>query len=154
MNSNRRQFIKNSAIATAAISAFPAIMNACASPSEKVNVGLIGCRSMGFSDLKSFLEDGNNVECVALCDVDANILESRAADVEKMTQKRPLLYADFREMLDNPDIDAVIIGTPDHWHAHMTIMALEAGKHVFVEKPMAHSIEECYAMVRAAKKIS
>ncbi|MCA1760925.1 MAG: twin-arginine translocation signal domain-containing protein, partial [Bacteroidales bacterium] len=84
MNSNRRKFIKNSALATAAISAFPTIMNACASPGEKVNVGLIGCRSMGFSDLQSFLKDGNNVDCVALCDVDSKILESRAADVEKL----------------------------------------------------------------------
>lgn len=152
MSTNRRQFIRNSAIATAAISTLPGIMNACASPAEKVTVGLIGCRSMGFSDLKSFLKEENNVECVALCDVDKKILESRAAEVEKMTQKKPLMYADFREMLDNPDIDAVIVGTPDHWHAHMTIMALQAGKHVFVEKPMAHSIEECYAMVRAAEK--
>ncbi len=152
MNSNRRKFIKNSALATAAISAFPTIMNACASPGEKVNVGLIGCRSMGFSNLQSFLKEGNNVECVALCDVDSKILESRAADVEKLTEKRPVLYADFRDMLDNPDIDAVIIGTPDHWHAHQMIMALQAGKHVYVEKPMAHSIGECYAMVDAAAK--
>jgi len=152
MNSDRRKFIKNSALATAAISAFPTIMNACASPGEKVNVGLIGCRSMGFSNLQSFLKEGNNVECVALCDVDSKILESRAADVEKLTEKRPVLYADFRDMLDNPDIDAVIIGTPDHWHAHQMIMALQAGKHVYVEKPMAHSIGECYAMVDAAAK--
>jgi predicted dehydrogenase len=152
MSSNRRKFIKNSALATAAISAFPTIMNACASPGEKVNVGLIGCRSMGFSDLQSFLKEGNNVDCLALCDVDSKILESRAADVEKLTEKRPVLYSDFREMLENSDIDAVIIGTPDHWHAHMMIMALEAGKHVYVEKPMGHSIEECNAMVSAAAK--
>jgi predicted dehydrogenase len=152
MNSDRRRFIKNSALATAAISAFPTIMNACASPAEKVKVGLIGCRSMGFSNLRSFLKEENNVDCVALCDVDSNILESRAADVEKLTEIRPLLYSDFREMLDNPDIDAVIIGTPDHWHAHQMIMSLEAGKHVYVEKPMGHSIEECNAMVDAGAK--
>ncbi|MBW6537854.1 MAG: twin-arginine translocation signal domain-containing protein, partial [Mariniphaga sp.] len=86
MNSDRRRFIKNSALATAAISTFPTIMNACASPAEKVKVGLIGCRSMGFSNLRSFLKEENNVDCVALCDVDSNILESRAADVEKLTE--------------------------------------------------------------------
>ncbi|SHE76053.1 Predicted dehydrogenase [Mariniphaga anaerophila] len=152
MNSDRRRFIRNSALATAAISTFPTIMNACASPAETVRVGLIGCRSMGFSDLKSFLKEGNNVDCVALCDVDSKILESRAADVEKMTNKKPVLYADFREMLDSPDVDAVIVGTPDHWHADMMIMALQAGKHVYVEKPMGHSIEECNAMVKAGSK--
>lgn len=151
MNSDRRKFIKTSAIATAAIGTFPTIMNACASPAEKVNVALIGCRSMGFSNLKSFLNQ-DNVECLALCDVDSNILESRAADVEKQTGTRPQTFSDFREVLDNQDVNAVIIGTPDHWHAIMMMMALEAGKHVYVEKPMGHSIEECNAMVKAQKK--
>src|SRR6056297_2693705 len=151
MNSDRRKFIKTSAIATAAIRTFPTIMNACASPADKVNVALIGCRSMGFSNLKSFLNQ-DNVECLALCDVDSNVLESRAADVDKQTGTRPQTFSDFREVLDNQDVNAVIIGTPDHWHAIMMLMALEAGKHVYVEKPMGHSIEECNAMVKAQKK--
>ncbi len=149
MNSDRRKFIKTSAIATAAIGTFPTIMNACASPADKVNVALIGCRGMGYSNLTSFLEQ-DNVECLALCDVDGNVLENRAGDVEKLTGTRPQTFTDFREVLDNPDVDAVIIGTPDHWHAIMMMMALEAGKHVYVEKPMGHSIEECNAMVKAA----
>lgn len=152
MSTNRRIFIKNTAVAAAAVSVAPAVLNACASPAEKVTVALIGCRSMGFNDLVSFLKEGNNVECVALCDVDSKVLEDKAAEVEKLTGKRPQVFADFRKVLDNPDIDAVIIGTPDHWHAIMTIMALQAGKHVYVEKPMAHSIEECYAMVAAQAK--
>ena len=154
MYSNRRSFIKNTAVITAGVGVAPAMLNACASPAEKVNVGLIGCRSQGFSDLKSFLKKGNNVECVALCDVDQHILEDRAAEVEKMTQKKPILYSDFRKLLDNQDIDAVIVGTPDHWHANMMMLALEAGKHVYVEKPMGHSIEECNAMVAMAEKHS
>ena len=149
MNSDRRNFIKKSAIATAGVSAAPAFLNACASPGDKVNVALIGCRSMGFSDLTTFLEQ-DNVECLALCDVDSNVLEARAADVEKQTGARPQTVKDFREVLDNPDVDAVIIGTPDHWHAIIMMMALEAGKHVYVEKPMGHSIEECNVMVKAA----
>ncbi len=152
MSTNRRIFIKNTAVAAAAVSVAPAVLNACASPAEKVTVALIGCRSMGFNDLVSFLKEGNNVECMALCDVDSKVLEDKAAEVEKLTGKRPQVFADFRKVLDNPDIDAVIIGTPDHWHAIMTIMALQAGKHVYVEKPMAHSIEECYAMVAAQAK--
>ena len=152
MNSNRRSFIKKTAVAAAAVSVAPAVFSACASPGEKVNVGLVGCRSQGFADLKSFLRKDNNVECVALCDVDQHILEDRAAEVEKMTQKKPIMYSDFRKLIDNPDIDAVIIGTPDHWHAYIMMAALEAGKHVYVEKPMGHSIEECNAMVAMAEK--
>ncbi len=152
MNSNRRRFIKNSALATAAIGSIPMFMEACASSGERIGVALIGCRSMGFSNLKSFLSKDNNVDCVALCDVDSNILESKASEVEKMTGKRPVLYSDFRKVLDNKEVDAVIIGTPDHWHAYMMIAALDAGKHVYVEKPMAHSIEECHTMVKASQK--
>ena len=152
MNSNRRTFLKNSAIATAVVGVSPAILNACASPAEKVNVALIGCRSMGWSNLSSFLREDNNVECVALCDVDAKILEDKAAAVEKQTGKRPLTEGDFRRILENPDVDAVIIGTPDHWHAIIMMLALEAGKHVYVEKPMGHSIEECNAMVAMQQK--
>lgn len=152
MSSNRRDFIKHSAIAAAAVSVAPAILNACASPSETLNVGLIGCKSMGFSNLQSFLREGNNVQCAALCDVDSKILENRATEVEKLTGKKPLLFSDFREMLDLSDLQIVIIGTPDHWHAQMMMYALEAGKHVYVEKPMGHSIEECYAMEAAQKK--
>lgn len=151
MNTNRRNFIKNTAVATAAVSVAPTILNACASPSEKVTVALIGCRSMGWSDLDTFLKQ-ENVECAALCDVDSKILEERAAEVEKRTGKRPQTFGDFRKILENKDIDAVIIGTPDHWHAIMMMMALEAGKHVYVEKPMGHSIEECNAMVAMAAK--
>lgn len=149
MNTNRRSFLKNTAVAAAAISVAPSVLQACASPAEKVNVALIGCRSMGFNNLKSFLRESNNVECVALCDVDSKVLEEKAAEVEKMTGKRPQTFADFRKVLDSPDIDAVIIGTPDHWHATMMILAVQAGKHVYVEKPMAHSIEECNVMVAA-----
>ncbi|WP_319480315.1 Gfo/Idh/MocA family oxidoreductase [uncultured Draconibacterium sp.] len=149
---NRRKFIKQSAIATAAVGVAPGLLNACASPAEQVNVALIGCRSMGFSNLRSFLREENNVACVALCDVDSNVLEKRAAEVEKMTGKRPHTYADFRDVLDNKEVHAVIIGTPDHWHAIMMMMALDAGKHVYVEKPMGHSIEECNAMVAAQAK--
>ncbi len=151
MNSTRRTFIKNTAVATAVVGVAPAVLNACASPGEKVTVALIGCRSMGWSNLMSILKQ-DNVECVALCDVDSKVLENKAAAIEKQTGGRPQIYGDFRRVLDNPDIDAVIIGAPDHWHAIMMMMALEAGKHVYVEKPMGHSIEECNAMVAAQAK--
>ena len=152
MKSNRREFIKNTALTAAAVGLSPTILTACASPSDKINVALIGCRSQGFSNLTSFLKEGNNVDCVALCDVDQHVLENRATQIEKMTGSKPQTFSDFRKVLENRDIDVVIIGTPDHWHAIIMMMALEAGKHVYVEKPMGHSIEECNAMVEAQKK--
>jgi predicted dehydrogenase len=150
MNSNRRKFIKNTAVAAAVVGVAPSVLSSCA-PEKKVTVALIGCRSMGFSDLKTFL-DQENVACAALCDVDSKILEERATEVEKKTGIRPQTFADFRKVLEIPEIDVVIIGTPDHWHAIIMMRALEAGKHVYVEKPMGHSIEECNAMVAMAKK--
>lgn len=149
--SKRRDFLKKTAVVTAGVAAMPAIMNAGCSPGEKINVGLIGCRSMGFNNLKSFLKN-DDVECVALCDVDKRVLELRTPEVEKLTGKKPLNYGDFRQLLDNKDIDAVIIGTPDHWHCLQMVYASEAGKHVYVEKPIANSIEECNVMVAAQKR--
>ncbi len=152
MESNRRDFIKHSSVVAAGAIAMPTIMNAgCASPNEKINVGLIGCRGMGFSDLKSFLLN-KDVECVALCDIDKRVLEPRAVEVEKIQGKKPILYSDFRDLLDNKDIDAVIVGTPDHWHCLQMVYASEAGKHVYVEKPIGNSIEECNVMVAAQKR--
>lgn len=151
MKSNRRHFIKNTVVATSVVGVAPAMLNACSSPDKRVTVALIGCRSMGFSDLKVFLKQ-DNVECVALCDVDSNILEEKAKDIETQTGSRPQTFGDFRKVLENPEIDVVVIGTPDHWHAIMMMKALEAGKHVYVEKPMGHSIEECNAMVAMAAK--
>jgi predicted dehydrogenase len=151
MNSNRRKFIKTSTFATASIGVFPGIMSACQSANEKIVVGLVGCRGMGFSNLKAFLNQPN-VECGALCDVDRNVLAIRAEEVEKIQGKKPLLYDDFRYLIDNKDINAVINGTPDHWHALITIYACEAGKDVYTEKPLAHTIEECNLIVKAQKR--
>ncbi|MGD9931390.1 MAG: Gfo/Idh/MocA family protein [Mangrovibacterium sp.] len=148
---DRRNFLKQSAVLAAGVAAVPTLLNAGCSPNEKVNVGLIGCRGMGFNNLESFLKN-DHVECVALCDVDRRVLDLRAAEVEKKTGKKPLLYGDFRQLIENKDIDAVIIGTPDHWHCLPMVYASEAGKHVYVEKPIASTIEECNVMVAAQKR--
>ena len=94
------------------------------------------------------------VNVVALCDVDKNVLDKRMADLAKMNidTSKVKTYGDYRKLLDQKDIDAVIIGTPDHWHALIMIHAVEAGKHVYVEKPVGNSIEECRAMVAAQKR--
>src|SRR6185312_5768376 len=92
------------------------------------------------------------VECVALCDVDENVLNKRATEVEKMKGKKPKLYKDYRQVLEDKNVNAVIIGTPDHWHCLMAVNACEAGKDVYVEKPLANSIAEADIMVKAARK--
>lgn len=149
----RRTFIKNTAVTTAAIGLAPAFSSALAgcAPSDRINIGLIGCNGMGFADLSAFLEHPQ-VECLALCDIDENVLNKRAADVEKIRGKKPAnLYKDWRQVIDNQDINLVIVGTPDHWHCLQMVAACEAGKDVYCEKPIGRTIEECNLMIKAAK---
>jgi predicted dehydrogenase len=120
-------------------------------PSDQVRIGVVGVNGMGFTDLQSILKIPE-VECGALCDVDASVLNRRADEVERATSRKPTLYSDFRNLLEDPDIDAVIIGTPDHWHCLMMVMACEVGKDVYVEKPLANTIGECDLMVAAAER--
>ena len=115
---------------------------------DTINVALIGCRSMGWADLCAMLQNPG-VQLVALCDVDQAVLDARTADAEKNWGRRPDQYRDYRRLLERKDVDAVIIGTPDHWHCLMMTDACAAGKDVYVEKPAANSIGECDAMVRA-----
>lgn len=149
---NRREFIRNATFATAGITAFPTILNAGkVSANDKITVGLIGCKGQGWANLRAFLGQPE-VVCAGLCDVDRNILEERAADVEKLAGYRPKLYGDFRKMLEQKDIDAVIVATPDHWHCLPMVYACEAGKDVFVEKPLGNTIQECNIMVKATQR--
>ncbi len=155
---NRRNFLQKSALSAAGLGLSPLFGSAYGAvygqkaPSNKVKVALIGCRSMGFGDLSTFL-NYPEVECVALCDIDDEWLNKRAADVQKSTGKKvPNLYKDWRRVIDNKDVDVVIIGTPDHWHCLPTIYACQAGKDVYVEKPLSNTIEECNSMEKAARK--
>ena len=155
MKPTRRDFLKNTASVAAGIG-FTTILpsrvwSAPVAPSNQVNVALIGCRNMGFGILKHHL-DTKMVHCIALCDVDENVLADRAREVKEKYGQTPELYGDFRKVLERKDIDAVIIGTPDHWHCLIMISAVQAGKDVYVEKPMANSIGECNLMVMAAKR--
>jgi predicted dehydrogenase len=157
MKHSRRKFLQNSSVllagtafAATSASSFNNLAPAN-SPNDRIRLGLIGCRNMGFGILNHCLAQPN-VECAALCDVDDSVLTQRSAEVETKQGKKPLMYKDFRKLLDNKDIDAVIIGTPDHWHCYMTVAACQSGKDVYVEKPMANSIGECDLMVKAVRK--
>ena len=96
------------------------------SPNDKVQVGVIGCKGMGWSNLTAMMK-GADVAPVALCDVDAKVLAERGAELQKASGRTPRLYDDYRRMLDDPSVDAVIIATPDHWHALQLIDAMSAG---------------------------
>ncbi|MEP6727513.1 MAG: Gfo/Idh/MocA family oxidoreductase, partial [Bacteroidota bacterium] len=158
MANNRRGFISNTAkiIAASAIQGFVNPVQKQTTSKEiaagdKIVLGLIGARGQGMADLRQALKQPG-VECAAVCDVDDAVLTERTADIEKIQGKPPKQYKDFRKLLDNKDIDAVMIGTPDHWHCYMLIAACQAGKDVYVEKPLANSIGECDLMVKAVRK--
>lgn len=153
MNINRRNFIQKASVSATCVALFTSlpskIWSSTIAPSDKINVALIGCNSRGFGDLKDSLAF-DDINCVALCDVDTNILNERAAEIKIKYNQNPKIYKDFRKMLEQKDIDAVIIGTPDHWHLLNMVYSCQAGKDVYVEKPMANTIEECNLMVKAA----
>lgn len=159
---SRRSFLQNTGklAAAATIGSIP-LAETLASPAsptsvrvgaaDKIRVALIGCNSMGWANLREHIALPE-VECIGLCDVDENVLNKRGAELEKQTGKKAILYRDFRKLLENKEVDAVIIGTPDHWHCLMAVYAMQAGKDVYVEKPLANSIDECNTMVAAAKR--
>jgi predicted dehydrogenase len=152
---NRRQFLHESAAALAAASAarslFAQETAAEAPPSERLRVGCIGVGGRAAALLHGFasLKD---VEIVRICDVDSRRLGGAAEAVEKRTGKKPAVETDFRRVIDDKSIDAVTVGTPDHWHAIPTILACLAGKDVYVEKPDGHNIVEGRRMVAAMRK--
>ncbi len=121
-------------------------------PSDRIRVGFVGLGGMGTGRLNGFLKH-DDVTAVALCDLDQTHLDKAVAIVEQKGQK-PDTYRDFRKLLERKDLDAVMVATPDHWHALPAVMACQAGKDVFCEKPLAYSIAEGRAMANAAKKYS
>jgi predicted dehydrogenase len=158
---NRRDFLQTSkrlAVGTlgAAAWAFPHPAIRCVqgepvSPHEKIGIALIGCGGMGHANLETFLRAAE-VEAIALADVDEEHLARTTQMVETKRSVRPMSSVDFRQLLDRKDVDAVIIGTPDHWHAIPFILACMAGKDVYCEKPISHNIREGRAMVNAARR--
>jgi len=146
LSGTRRNFLKNSGALAFGLGFAP--LGLRAAPNDTINIGVIGCKGMGFANLRSMLKV-NGTRCVALCDIDSNVLSRRAAQVAEATGTTPRLYADYRALLDDADVDAVVIGTPDHWHCLQMVDACSAGKDVYVEKPLANSIDEVDRMVRA-----
>ncbi|MGB8191077.1 MAG: Gfo/Idh/MocA family oxidoreductase [Chitinophagaceae bacterium] len=158
--SHRRRFLKQSTALVSGAALLSALDNSAFalfskrfSPADQVNIGAIGIKGMGWSNVIAALKQ-QGVNLVALCDVDKSVLDQRMNELAKLNvdASKVKTYNDYRQLLDQKDVDAVIIGTPDHWHALMMIHACQAGKDVYVEKPVGNSIAECRAMVAAQKR--
>ena len=150
----RRNFIKNSGgILAGGIVLGPNMIQAKTNltANDKINIGVIGCNGMGWSNTNSLLKM-EAVDLGGICDVDQNVIQKRLTDYSKLRKNKPKTYSDYRELLKDKSIDAVVIGTPDHWHCKIMVDAVQSGKHVYVEKPIANSIEECNLMVAAQEK--
>lgn len=155
MNS-RRSFIKKSAAGGAALGMgsvlFPKVSySAILGSNDQLNVAIIGVRSRAKAHVKAIHQD-TNARILYNCDVDKVILDEHNAWCEKTIGYIPKNSADFRKVLEDKDVDAIFIATPEHWHAPMAILALQAGKHVYVEKPCSHNPYENELLVAAQKK--
>ena len=126
-------------------------MSRAGGANDKILLGMIGPGGHGLGLLKSFVAQ-ENVEVIYVCDPDAHRRSQAAHVVEQACGRAPAAVADLRRVLDEKSVDAVVIATPDHWHAPATILACQAGKHVYVEKPCSHNIREGRLMVQAARR--
>ena len=146
----RRAFLKETGTAAAVTLAMAPAFGA-AGANEKVIVAVIGPGGMGTNLLKSFAAM-KDVEVAYVCDADSARMEAAAQTTEKISGKKPKMEKDMRRVFEDKTVDATIVATPDHWHAPATILACEAGKHVYVEKPCSHNIREGRLMVEASRR--
>lgn len=144
---NRSDFLKTSALAGAAVVGRPLITFA---QKSTFRTALIGSGWWGMNILRCAMQAGES-KVVALCDVDGRQLTKTAEEVGKLSSDRPKLYRDYRELLSREKPEIVIVATPDHWHPLIAIEAMRQGAHVYVEKPIGHTINEGRAMVKTAR---
>jgi len=148
---SRRDFLLTTTAGVALTAAQLRAQAGTAPPSDRIRVGFIGLNGMGTGRLRDFMKHPD-VIAAAVCDLDKNHLDRATALVEKTQGQKPEAFLDFRKLLEKKDLDAVMIATPDHWHALPFVQACQAGKDVFVEKPLSYSIGEGRAMLSAAQK--
>jgi predicted dehydrogenase len=147
MSVNRRTFLGTSGAGLIVLSGSAGR----AAPSERVRLAVIGLRSRGLDHAKMFASNPN-AEVVAVCDVDDAMFARAVKAVESAGGKTPRIEKDFRRLLEDKSIDAVTVAAPDHWHGLLTVLACQAGKDVYVEKPASHNVVEGRRMVEAARK--
>ena len=146
---NRRDFIQQTALVGASNIFSP--YSITSPKATKYKTALIGSGWWGMNILKCAMAAGES-KVVAICDVDTEQTRKAAAEIEKLSGEKPKIYKDYRELLATEKPEIVINATPDHWHALVTIEAIKSGSHVYVEKPISHTINEGKAMVAAARK--
>ncbi len=150
-DSTRRDFIKQASVATAGAAALSATSYAAVQgANERINVGVIGPGGMGTSHIRTLVTQ-KDVRIVQVCDVDRTRLATAVKNAT-VDGREPTSTGDMRRLLENTEITAVFIATPDHWHGPASILALDAGKHVYVEKPCSHNIREGRLMIDAARR--
>src|SRR5436190_4484500 len=139
---SRRTFIKRTGVALGS-TFYLSRAGFAQSPNDKLNIGFIGTANQARFSLNNL----NHQNIVALCDIDDNLLAKASHDFPGAKT-----YNDFRQLIDQKGIDAIVVATPDHTHAVATIAALETGRHVYCEKPLTHTLSECRAVQVAAAK--
>ena len=152
-NASRRDFLKiaGAGVATTALGASASSYANILGANDRVRVGICGVRGRGNDHIKGFSKVPGT-ELAALCDVDENVSQQRVAEIEKMGLPKPKTYFDIRKLLEDKEIDAISIATPNHWHSLMAIWACQAGKDIYVEKPCSHNTFEGRELVKAVKK--
>lgn len=151
---SRRQFIDKLAMGTAAVAMHSTAKSygQILGSNERVHFAVIGLNGRAHAHLSSLKANEKNAKITHVCDVESTILQRFATKAEKSLGYAPVSGKDFRKVLASKDVDAITIATPDHWHTPMAIAGLQAGKHVYVEKPCSHNPAEGALLVEAQKK--
>jgi predicted dehydrogenase len=150
----RRKFLETLTVGAAGLAVAPTARSYSRIPgaNDRLNLALIGLNGRGYAHLSSLKANRSAARISHVCDVDDNILRKFADSVQKEMGGAPAAEKDFRRILEQKDVDAITIATPDHWHTPMAIAGLQAGKHVYVEKPCSHNPAEGEMLVQAQEK--
>ncbi len=154
----RREFIKKAAMGTAAIS-IGAVLPGFSAESyrriiganEKIRTSIMGVNSRGLALAQNFAFQ-KECDLLHVCDVDSRAMDRCISTVQEVQGFKPTGYPDFRKSLENKDIDLMVIATPDHWHAPAALLAMQSGKHVYLEKPASHNPHEGEMLIKAATR--
>jgi predicted dehydrogenase len=153
-NNSRRDFIKKSSLAATGLAfsfsakSYGNIIGA----NDRLNIAVAGINGRGRAHLSAVNDLNKKAQVIALCDVDTRTFEKAFNSFPSLNSKSTRTYIDFREMLENKDVDIVTVATPDHWHTPMAISSMQAGKHVYLEKPASHNPLEGEWLIAAQKK--